>query len=73
MTTLSVPLPAQLEEYISRVVKRGDAANKADVVRRALLRMAEEDAISAVLQAEREAADGKAVSGDLRKILKKLP
>lgn len=73
MSTLSVPLPTYLDEFIVRVVRRGDAANKADVVRRALLRMAEDDAVLSVLRAEQEVKDGRAVSGNLRKILKRLP
>lgn len=73
MSTISVPLPTYLDEYIARMVRRGDAASKADVVRRALLRLAEEDAVFSVLRAEQETKEGRAVAGNLRKILKRLP
>ncbi len=73
MSTLSVPLPVHMEEYIERMVRRGYASTKADLVRRAITRLMEEEAIQAVLQAEQEVREGKMVKGDLRKILKKMP
>lgn len=71
MSTLSVPLPANLEEFIARMVKRGRASTKAEVVRQALAFYAEEEALRAVLYAEQEFKDGKEVRGNLRNILKK--
>ena len=73
MTTLSVPLPQHLETFVNTMVRRGVAANKAEVVRQALSRYAEEHAIEAVLKSEQEARDGKVLRGDLRKLVKKLP
>lgn len=70
MTTLSVPIPAHMEEFIKRQIKEGRAANKADVVRRAITRLSEEEAVNAVLMSEQEARDGKILSGDLREIVK---
>ena len=54
MSTISVPLPANLEEFINRMVKSGNAANKADVVRKALRRMSDEEAVEAILRAQKE-------------------
>ncbi len=54
MSTISVPLPANLEEFIDRMVKSGNAANKADVVRKALRRMSDEEAVEAILRAQKE-------------------
>ena len=54
MSTISVPLPANLEEFINRMVKSGEAANKADVVRKALRRMSDEEAVAAILRAQKE-------------------
>jgi Arc/MetJ-type ribon-helix-helix transcriptional regulator len=71
MSTLSVPLTADLEAFIERMVRSGEAANKADVVRRALARMAEEEAVEAVLRSEREARGGQVLHGSLRKVLAK--
>lgn len=68
MSTLSVPLPPQLEEFISRQVKKGLASNKADVVRKALKLLEEEEAVLAVLKSEQEPN----LSGDLKKLAKKI-
>jgi Arc/MetJ-type ribon-helix-helix transcriptional regulator len=73
MSTLSVPLPVNLENFIESMVKRGVAANKAEVVRQALKNYAEEQAVAAILQAKREAEEGKILRGDIRKIMKQFP
>lgn len=52
MTTLSVPLPPQLEEFISSQIKNGFASNKAEVVRKALKLLEEEEAVLAVLKSD---------------------
>lgn len=72
MSTLSVPLTPRLEIEIERMVKNGVASNKAAVVRRAIERLAEDEAVNAVLMAEREVTQGKLLRGDLRKLIKKL-
>ena len=72
MTTLSVPLPAHLEESVNNLVKKGFAANKADVVRKAIIRLIEDEAVTAVLMAEQEIAEGKGLRGDLRVLSKKI-
>jgi len=68
MTTISVPIPAHMEEFINRQIKSGNAANKADVVRKALMRMSEEEAINDVLEAMKEPD----LKGDLRELAKKF-
>ncbi|HBB56577.1 TPA: hypothetical protein DEW47_01840 [Patescibacteria group bacterium] len=73
MSTLSVPLNKDLEEIVISMVKSGFAHNKAEVVRKALIRLAEEEAINEVLRAEKELADGKIMKGDLREIIAKMP
>jgi Arc/MetJ-type ribon-helix-helix transcriptional regulator len=72
MSTLSVPLTPRLEIEIDRMVKNGVASNKAAVVRRAIEKLAEDEAVNAVLLAEREVAEGKLLRGDLRELMKKL-
>ena len=72
MSTLSVPLNAEHEAFIESYIKSGKAENKAQVVRRALTRMSEEEAVNAVLEAERELGAGKVLRGDLRELLKKV-
>ena len=68
MSTISVPLPANLEEFVNRMVKSGEAANKADVVRKALRRMSDEEAVEAILRAEREPN----LKGDLDMLARKF-
>jgi putative addiction module CopG family antidote len=72
MSTLSVPLSAELESFVTDMVRSGVASNKADVVRRALTRMAEEEAIEAVLRSEREVREGKIIRGNIRQALSKI-
>ncbi|MBI4093665.1 hypothetical protein HY417_01765 [Candidatus Kaiserbacteria bacterium] len=72
MTTLSVPITSEQERFINNLVRSGKAANKAHAVRYALQRLAEEEAINAVLAAESELAAGRGVRGDLKKLLKKI-
>jgi putative addiction module CopG family antidote len=68
MTTLSVPISDHLEKFVQKMVKNGHASNKADVVRKALTRLAEEEAVFAVLKAEQEPN----VKGNLRDLMKKF-
>ena len=72
MSTLSVPLTADLETFIESMVKRGDAANKADVVRRALKKMAEDEAVKNVMEAMQELKEGKILRGDIRQLMKQM-
>ncbi len=72
MSTLSVPLPAHLEEIIVRLVNSGFAETKAEVVRKAITRLAEEEAVNVVLLSQKEAREGKVLTGDLRKLVKAL-
>ncbi|MBI3633955.1 MAG: type II toxin-antitoxin system ParD family antitoxin [Candidatus Vogelbacteria bacterium] len=72
MSTISVPLPANLEEFVTSQVKLGNGANKADVIRKALRRMAEEEVINAILKSQKQVKEGKILRGDLREIAKKF-
>ena len=68
MTTISVPLPGDLEKSLNRLVKSGFGSNKADVVRRAIARLVEEEAVNDVRRAEREPS----LSGNLKELAKKF-
>lgn len=72
MTTLSVPISPKLEEVVGMLIKKGYGVNRADVVRKALKLLAEEEAVSSVLKSEQEVKDGKILRGDLKKIAKKI-
>ena len=67
MSTLSVPLNKDLEEIVNSFVKKGFAPNKAEVMRKALIFLAEEEAVQDVLRAERELAEGKILRGGFKK------
>ncbi|MEX2029335.1 MAG: hypothetical protein WD963_02530 [Candidatus Paceibacterota bacterium] len=68
MTTISVPISGKLEKFIEDMVKRGDAANKADVVRRALREYEENLIVERILKAQNEPT----LKGDLRDLMKKI-
>jgi len=70
MATISVPLSGDLERALDNLVKSGYGANKADVVRKALKRVSEDEAVNRVLKAEQELLDGKSMKGDLRELIK---
>ncbi|HEY4487625.1 MAG TPA: hypothetical protein VI483_02565 [Candidatus Paceibacterota bacterium] len=72
MVTISVPITPQQERFIKELVKSGRAANKAHAVRYAIQRLSEEEAVAAVLDAEREIAEGKGLHGDLPALLKNI-
>lgn len=68
MTTISVPIPAHMEESINNLVKSGYGSNKADVIRRSIAKAIEDEAVETVLRASKEPS----LSGDLRELLKKI-
>ena len=68
MSTLSIPLSAELEGVVDGFVKSGYGANKADVVRKALKKLSEDQAVEAVLRAQMEPS----LKGDLRDLMKKF-
>ncbi len=72
MSTLSVPLTPQLEETINGFVKSGYAANKAEVVRKAIKLLAKEEAMADLLRADQDIRAGRVFYGDPKKLLKKL-
>ena len=72
MSTLSIPVPPKLEELVNSLVDSGYGSNKADVVRRALILLAEEEAVNRVLKAEQEIREGKILRGDPKKLMRKI-
>lgn len=72
MSTLSVPLTAELEKFIDQMVKEHQAETKAGVVRRVLYEFAEKKAINDVLLASEEVKKGRVFRGDLKELAKKF-
>ncbi|MBP7114234.1 MAG: ribbon-helix-helix protein, CopG family [Candidatus Peribacteraceae bacterium] len=54
MTTISVPLSAELLKILDELVRDGVAVNKADAMRKALKKFSEDQAVERVLRAEKE-------------------
>ncbi len=68
MSTISVPLNSKLELSLDFLVKSGVASNRAAVMRRALERLTEDEAVAAVLRAKQEPI----LRGDLMDLMKKI-
>ncbi len=68
MSTLSVPLPAELLKALEKLVKNGDAANKADAARKAIKKYIEDKAVEDVILASKEPS----LEGELDELLKKV-
>ncbi|OGJ11676.1 hypothetical protein A2565_03490 [Candidatus Nomurabacteria bacterium RIFOXYD1_FULL_36_19] len=68
MTTISVPIPANLEEGLNNLILNGKGSNKAELVRRAISKMIEDEAVQTVLRAMEEPT----LRGDLRELAKKF-
>ncbi len=68
MSTISVPLSPHLEEELNKLVQSGYGSNKADVVRRAITKISEDEAVATVLRAQKE----ESLYGDLRELAKKF-
>ena len=72
MSLLSVPLTPDLEKVIKQMINDGVASNKAELARKAIEKLAEDHAVQVVLDAEKELALGRGLSGDLDELAKKL-
>ena len=72
MSTISVPLSPELEQSLNGLVASGYGSNKADVIRRALKKATEDEAIRVVLEAQMEISMGKGLTGDLRELMKSI-
>ena len=72
MSTISVPLTSKLEAVLDNLIRSGFRENKAAIMREALIRLSEEEAVLALLKAQQEVKEGKIFRGDLRKLLKKV-
>ncbi len=68
MATISVPLSPQQQESLDSLVANGAGASRADVVRKALQKYAEDAAIEAILKAQKEPT----LYGNLDELLAKI-
>ena len=68
MTTVSVPLSAEMLSALEMLIKQGVAPNKAAAIRKAIAKYLEDQAVEVVLRASKEPT----LYGDLDTLLKKL-
>ena len=68
MTTISVPITSKLEESINNLIANGYGSNKAEVVRRAITKLAEDEAVETILRSTQEPT----LRGDLKELAKKF-
>ena len=68
MTTISVPLTDDQYHRLMELLAQGVGANKADVLRKALDKLADDQAVESVLRASKEPS----LDGDLDELIKKF-
>ncbi len=73
MTTITVPINAELESFIQEELTSGKSESKAHVVRYALMRLREERALERLREAESDIKEGRVYRGSLKTLAKQLP
>lgn len=73
MPIVTVPLEAELFDFVEEEIREGNAETKTQVIRQALRRLREERAFTRLREAESDIREGRVVQGDLRALLDKLP
>jgi Arc/MetJ-type ribon-helix-helix transcriptional regulator len=72
MTTITVPINKELENFIEEELAQGRGESKAHLVRHALSRLSEERALLRIQEAENDIKEGRVYKGDLKKLIKKF-
>lgn len=72
MTTITIPISKELEDFIDEEILYGAIETKAGLVRYALSRLQEERALSRLQEAEIDIKHGRIYNGDLKKLLKSM-
>jgi len=72
MSVATVPLNKKTEAALDNLMRSDIGSSKAEIIRRAINKLAEDQAILDVLEAEQEVRDGKIIKGDLRTLAKKI-
>ncbi len=70
MTTITVPITKDLEDFIDSELRAGTGESKAHLVRYALVRLREERALARLQEAEMDIKENRVYRGDLKKLLK---
>jgi Arc/MetJ-type ribon-helix-helix transcriptional regulator len=72
MSTITIPITKDLENFINEEIKAGTSESKAHLVRYALGRLMEERSLARIQEAESDIKVGRIYKGDLKKLLKKF-
>lgn len=72
MSTITVPISKEIEDFIEEEISSGASETKAGLVRYALSRLQEERALSRLQEAELDIKQGRVYKGDLKALLKKM-
>ena len=72
MTTITVPINKDLENFIDEELSLGESESKAHLVRYALERLREERAFLRIEEAKRDVKEGRVYKGNLKILLKKF-
>jgi len=70
MTTISIPITTELNEFIDEQVDLGRASSKAELIRNAIIKYKEDQFIATIQKAKHEIRQGQALTGDLDKLAK---
>ncbi len=68
MTTISIPITTELNEFIDEQVRLGNASSKAELIRRAIIKFKEETFIKSILEAQEDVKNGRVFTGDIDKL-----
>ncbi|MFZ2500814.1 MAG: hypothetical protein WAW90_02380 [Minisyncoccia bacterium] len=72
MTTITIPIGKELQDFVESEVRAGTSDSKAHLVRYALGRLREERALARLQEAETDIKEHRVYKGDLKKLLKKF-
>lgn len=72
MSTISIPLNAQLEQGMEKLIAEGVADNKASFVRKAIEKFIEQTIIDDIREAEQELKEKKYLHGSIRELSDKI-
>ncbi len=70
-SNVTMSLPASLVEYINEKAK-SEMSSKSDIVRRAILKMKEDDFWNDFLEAKEDVKKGRVYSGNLKKLVAEI-
>ncbi|MEK7609748.1 MAG: ribbon-helix-helix domain-containing protein [Patescibacteria group bacterium] len=70
MTTISVPMPKDLLEFVDSIIFSGEAENRAQAIRKAVRKMRENVEINEIFEASRQIKKGLVYTGNLKEIMK---